>query len=262
VNTDSPFPVGTSAEIDLPSLKERLWQKMRDDLKDYIPDISGTNLAMCPTCCRFLPIENFNIEHVIPQQSLADDPPEVRDAIPKNERGVTILLCNKRLQIREKTVYWSGCNSWKGRFYDKYLRETFNARVTKNNSHTSRHQTALFNACYLGLFAKYGYQITLAPSGLIMRRQFFSPNRFNKDVPLSCQIILMGDAESQYDELTDKYWRPPFKFTFEPNLCYVGVRNTSMTLPMSRNPETPIVHKLPFAPPKYALRPDFQTIFH
>ena len=92
MNADSPSPVGASAEINLPGLKERLWQKMRDDLKDYIPDIPSINLAMCPTCCRFLPFEHFSIEHVIPQQSLADDPPKVRDAIPRNERGVTVLL--------------------------------------------------------------------------------------------------------------------------------------------------------------------------
>lgn len=248
-------------DLDIPGLKEILWHSMRDDLKQYIPEVANTDLLMCPTCCRFLTSEHFNIEHVIPQQALADDPAEVRIAIPRNERSATTLLCKRELLIKGKKVYDNGCNSWKGRFYDKFLREIFNTRVIKRNNFTSRHHVALFNAGYLGLFAKYGYQITLVRSGLVMRKQFFNPNRFNQDVPIKCQMALMGEPRLIYDEQNARYWAPPFKFVIEPNFCCMVVRNVSMFLPLSRNPEIPIARKLPFAPPKYALRPNFQTIF-
>ena len=79
-------------DIDSPSLKEILWHKMREDLSRYIPRILDTEKLMCPACCRFLPFADFDIEHIIPEQSLADDPPEVRAAIPKIERGGVTLL--------------------------------------------------------------------------------------------------------------------------------------------------------------------------
>jgi len=248
-------------DVDIPGLKEILWHKMRDDLKTYIPRVADTDLLMCPTCCRFLPFEHFDIEHVIPKRALADDPSVVREAIPANRRGVTTLLCNKRLLLKGNTIYDKGCNSWKGRFYDKFLREIFNTNVTKKNSFTSRHHVALFGVGYLGLFANYGFQITLVPSGLIMRRQFFNPNRFNQDVPIKCQMTLMGEPNLRYCEESAKYWDSPFKFAFEAGFCCAVVRNASIFLPLSRNPEIPIARELPFVPPRYALRPNFQTVF-
>jgi hypothetical protein len=71
--------------LDIPGLKEILWHQMRDDLKVYMPQVADTNLLMCPTCCRFIPIEDFSIEHVIPKQSLKDDSAIVREAIPTNQ---------------------------------------------------------------------------------------------------------------------------------------------------------------------------------
>ncbi|MEW6435858.1 MAG: hypothetical protein AB1508_01655 [Pseudomonadota bacterium] len=248
-------------DLDIPGLKEILWHKMRDDLKAYIPDIASTDLLMCPTCCRFLPFEGFSVEHIIPKQSLADDPASVREAIPANKRAATTLLCNKRLLIKGKTVYDNGCNSWKGRFYDKFLRAIFNTNVMKKNNFTSRHHVALFCAGYLGLFADYGFQITLVPSGLVMRRQFFNPNKFNPEVPLECQMALMGAPDLHYSEETKRYWIPPFKFVAERNFCIMIVRNASMRLPMSRDPRIPIARELPLVPSKYTLRPNFQTFF-
>jgi len=252
----------TTFDIDTPALKEILWHKMRGDLSRYIPDIAVTDRLMCPTCCRFLPFDHFTIEHIIPQQALADDPPDVRAAISRIERGAVTLLCQKQLLIKGKKVYDKGCNSWKGRFYDKFLREIFNGRVVSGPGFTSRHQVALFVACYLAIFSKYGYQVTLSEAGLIMRQQFFSPNRFIKGVPVNCQMTLMGEPLSKYSEESERYWKPPFKITIEQRSFLVGVRNVSLHMPMSRNPETPIAHRLPFAPSKYALRPDFRTVFH
>jgi hypothetical protein len=252
----------SAADIDTPGLKEILWHKMREDLKAYIPDVANTNLLLCPTCCRFLPFEHFDVEHIIPQQALADDPPEARVALPKNERATTILLCKKNLLIKGRELYANGCNSWKGRFYDKFLREIFNSTIVNGGTFTSRHHTALFSACYLGLFARYGYQITLVPSGVIMRKQFFNPNDFIKEVPLKCQMSLSAAAPTTYDEQRGGYWIPPFKFTTVGNFCPVVVRNTGIYLPLSRDPEIPLARMLPFAPSKYKFRPDFRTVFH
>jgi hypothetical protein len=47
-------------DVDIPGLKEILWHRMRDDLKNYIPEVANTELLICPTCCRFLPFEHFN----------------------------------------------------------------------------------------------------------------------------------------------------------------------------------------------------------
>ncbi len=216
---------------------------------------------MCPTCCRFLPLEDFSLEHVIPKQSLADDPASVRQVVPANRRTVTTLLCNKRLLIKGKTIYDKGCNSWKGRFYDKLLREIFNTNVLKKNDFSSRHHVALFSAGYLGLFAEYGFQIALIPSGLVMRRQFFNPNKFNQEVPIKCRMALMGEPNLRYDEETERYWVPPLKFAMENGFCIMVVRNASMHLPLSRDPRIPISRELPLVPPKYTLRPNFQTVF-
>jgi len=250
----------TGGDVDLPGLKNILWHRMRDDLKRFIPGIADEALLMCPTCCRFLPIEEFGIEHIIPQQALDDDPVDVRAAIPRNMRSETILLCKKRLRIKGKVAYANGCNSWKGRFFDRFLREIFNGKVGGGNF-TSRHQISLFSACYLGLFAQYGYQITLVPSGVVMRRQFFNPNKFNRDMPSRYQMVLMGEPARTYKEERAKYWMPPFKFSIEDGACRAVVRNASLTLPLSRDPELPIAFELPFAPPKYRLLPNFETVF-
>jgi len=132
----------TANDLDIPGLKEILWHKMRNDLMCYIPEVANTDLLMCPTG-RFLPFEQFDIEHVIPQQSLNDDPPEVRAVLPRNERSVTILICKKSLLINGKKLYDNGCNSWKGRFYDQFLRKIFNTSAMKKNKFTSRHHVSL-----------------------------------------------------------------------------------------------------------------------
>ena len=92
----------STIDIDTPGLKEILWHKMRADLSNHIPDVAATSFLMCPACCRLLPFEHFSREHVIPQQSLADDAANVRAAISKNERGVTTLLGRKQLLINGK----------------------------------------------------------------------------------------------------------------------------------------------------------------
>ena len=250
-----------AAEIDLPALKVILWHKMRDDLKPYLPEIVATRHLLCPTCCRPLPFESFSLEHIIPLQSLAEDPLGARSAIPKNMRTSTTLLCNKPLLIKGVKFYNNGCNSWKGKFYDTFLKEIFNSSAIKLNRFSARHHTALASACYLGLFEKFGYQVALTSAGLLMRKQFFNPKNFIKEMPLKYQISLMGSAPKYFDRDEKKYWDPPFEFEFDGTSCLVIVRNTGMYIPVSRDPNIPLAHNLPFVPSKFKLRPNFETVF-
>jgi len=66
------------SEIDIPSLKERLWQKMQGDLAQFIPEVNDRNRVMCCACGRFLPPEYFDVDHMIPRQAIKCDPEEVR----------------------------------------------------------------------------------------------------------------------------------------------------------------------------------------
>jgi hypothetical protein len=252
----------TIVDIDTPGFKEILWHRMRGDLSSYLPQILDTDRLICPMCGRFLPFDEFTLEHIIPQQTLADDPADVRATIPKNERAVLTLLCKRRLLLKGKRIYDNGCNSWKGRFYDRYLRETFSAKAILNGQFNVRHQITLFITGYLGVFAKYGYQVALSRSGITMREQFFNPNKFIQAVPLKCQIVLTGQPLEVYRQEDEVYWKPPFKISWETGMFCIGMRNTSLFLPMARDPELPIAQKLRYVPQKYSLRPDFRTAFH
>ncbi len=90
-----------------PSIKERLWHKMRGDLAGYVPDIAGSQLLMCCACGRFLPQECFNLEHLVPQQALKADPKNVRGnpATPANIRAGNLLLCKEPLRHKGLKVY-------------------------------------------------------------------------------------------------------------------------------------------------------------
>ncbi|WP_281800916.1 hypothetical protein [Methylocystis echinoides] len=247
--------------IDRPALKEIVWHQMRQDLQSLIPWFANKELLLCPACCRPLTFDDFSLEHIIPKQALACDPPDVRAAIPQNERSGMTLLCRKPLVIKGRRIPGSGCNSWKGKHYDPFLRElirSVNPIIAKFNS---RHQLALFSAGYLGLFRQFGYQIALLPAGLLMRHQFFHPNRFLREVPLDCQMILAGEALSAYDSDSRKYWSEPFKITVDGYSALLILRNMAFRLPLSRDPLVPIARALPYAPSKYVFRPDLRTVF-
>ncbi|HYA80413.1 MAG TPA: hypothetical protein VED87_05745, partial [Methylocystis sp.] len=183
--------------IDLAGIKEILWHKMRGDLAFYVPYFKTNELLLCPACLRPLDFDNFSLEHIIPQQALADDPVEVRAAIPTSQRSGITLLCRKRLLVNGKWLHNNGCNSWKGKYYDGILRDMFRTDF-KLNRYTERYTIGLFSAGYLALFMKYGYQIALSEAGRIMRQQFFLPNRLLKELPLGSQMVLKGEAPTHY----------------------------------------------------------------
>ena len=256
-------------DVLIPGLKDRLWHHMRADLARYLPQGMPADLLMCPTCARWLPYEKFSIEHIIPKQALADDPPEIRAKLHVNQRSPLILLCSTPLKIRvagenlPREAYGGGCNSWKGSVYDSFTRRMFNRRVFTDTRRgiSTRNTIGCMSIAFLAMVARYGYQIALTPSGSLLRRQFFSPNRHLKDMPTRCQMVLMGDQPIPADD-TIPYWRADLTFNFDqPNVCVVAVRNVSMMLPCSRDPRLPIAASLPFQPSKYILRPDFRTMF-
>jgi hypothetical protein len=248
-------------QIDLAGAKHLLWHKMRDDLSSFVPYFSQNKLLLCPVCLRPLRFEDFTLEHIIPLQALADDPAAARAVIPANQRSGMTLLCQKQLIIKGTKVYNRGCNGWKGAHYDKALREIFRPGFTIRQF-TERYIVAFFCAGYLGLFRKYGYQIALSQAGRLMRKQFFSPDRFLKELPGRYQMVLKHDAPADYDASRDQYWRDPFKFTIRDESAVLMVmRNASIYLPISRNPETPFSRALPYVPSKFRFRPDLHTAF-
>ncbi|AZG77175.1 hypothetical protein [Methylocystis rosea] len=246
--------------IDLPDLKAKLWHQMRHDLKSLVPWFADNDLLLCPACCRPLRFDEFSLEHIIPQQALACDPLDVRDAVPRNERSGMTLMCRKPLVIKGRKIPGHGCNSWKGKFYDASLRDLIRADFQRKQLN-SRHQIALFSAGYLALFRQFGYQIALLPSGLLMRNQFFHPNSFLRDVPLSCQVVLAGERLRSYEEGNREYWSEPFKITVDGASAFIVLRNMVLNLPLSRDPKLPLARALPYAPSKYAFRPDLRTAF-
>ncbi|WP_438346829.1 hypothetical protein [Methylorubrum populi] len=247
------------AEIDLPSVKELLWHKMRGDLTTLVPWFASNDLLLCPTCGRALKYDEFSVEHIIPQQAVADDPAAVRVAISKNMRSGLTLLCKRTLVFSNKSIPGHGCNSWKGKYYDKYIREALQPDVLSRRFH-SRHHMAVMAAGYLGLFREYGYQIALLPSGLLMRSQFFRPNSFVPEMPMEFQMLLTGGPPESYTEDDREYWSEPFKVGVEAGAAYVVMRHFSLRLPLSRDPTVPLARALPYAPPRYRLRLNLAAI--
>jgi hypothetical protein len=246
------------------SIKENLWHKMRGDLASYMPQLTDSNLLMCCTCCRFLPYEDFSLEHIIPQQALADDLKGIKfnPKTTANARSGNILLCSKPLSIKGSRFYDNGCNSWKGRSYDRLIRETLNRHIFahKHRQFSNQHIIAVVCAAYIAMVFEFGYQVALTPSGLLLRQQFFMPRKFHRDMPARCQMILSGESPVYNDENLD-FWATPFKFTIDNDSCYIAFINMSFILPISRDPRVPIATSILITPLKFKMRPDFRTIF-
>ena len=172
---------------------------MRRDLISLVPWFADNELLLCPACCRPVSYDDISVEHIVQKQALACDPVDVRQSIPQNDRSGLTLLCRKPLVIKGKRIPGDGCNSWKGRHYDAFLRELLSTDFQTRKINT-RHQVSLFCAGYLALVRKFGMQITLSAAGLLSRRQFFCPNNFIKDIPVNCQILLAGQPLSEITE--------------------------------------------------------------
>jgi hypothetical protein len=246
----------------LPSIEDRLWHTMRADLAKFVPETSENDLLMCCACGRFLRHKDFDLEHLVPRQALRTDPIEVRDdpATPANVRSGNILLCRKPLLYKNSPLYGNGCNSWKGRFYDKPISEILAGRVQDLQSPNKRirnaHIIGGLMLGYLAMVAEYGYIVALMPSGRLLREQFFNPNQFHRSLGTRYQVLLAG---APFTEAKDGIWTKPFSFKFDRGACIVTVRNFVITLPMSRDPCAPIAKHIKIVPSRFKLRPDFST---
>lgn len=248
------------SELMLPSLKERLWHKMRSDLATYIPKIADEKLLMCCLCGRFLPQEDFDIEHLIPRQALNNDPQAVRENpdTPKNKRSGTILLCKKRLRYKNSRFYDNGCNSWKGRHYDKPISELLSGKILARPGANTNHILGALVLGYLAMVNEFGYRVCLMKSGVILRSQFFRPGRFHPKLGTRYKILLGGQPFEDPNELV---WNKPFSFSYENGACYVTIRNFVIIVPADSDPSSPILKSIPFVPTRYAFQPDLKTSF-
>ncbi|WP_227323266.1 hypothetical protein [Acidisoma silvae] len=111
---------------------------------------------------------------------------------------------------------------------------------------------------YLAMVSKFGYQITLLPSGLMMREQFFNPHKIQKDIPLRSQMLLGGQLTT---DVSSPGWATPFSFSFDGGDCLVSIRNFILRMPISRDPRMPVAQNIPIVPKRFKLRPDFTTVF-
>lgn len=240
------------------SMREKLWHKMRQNLANYAPEIGQNQLLMCCACGRFLTQEFFDLEHLIPQQSLKLDPSAVQENpnTPKNVRSGNLLLCRKPLLIKGRKVSNNGCNSWKGRYYDKAITDLVSEKTTQV---TTLHNSAALCLGYLAMVAEFGYAVALMPSGVLMRRQFFSPGKFLRELPLRHQIVLAGALPVSSPE--NPMWGKPFSFTFKDGACFVGARNFAVIVPSTRDPREPFAKHLRIVPTRYKLRPNYETFF-
>jgi hypothetical protein len=242
------------------SIKELLWHKMRGDLATYIPETASNNLLMCCACGRFLPSEFFDLEHIISQQAVKRDPESVRadPETPANTRAGNLLLCRKPLLYRGSKLYDNGCNSWKGRFYDKPITKIFSGQVSEGGGITNALIVGGLVLGYLAMVAQFGYVVALMPSGRLMREQFFRPGSFHKDLDARYQLLLGGVPFTASDA---GVWRSPFSFKFEDRSCLVTVRNFVVRLPVSQDPSAPLARHLRIVPTRYKFRPDFGSSF-
>jgi hypothetical protein len=183
----------TATDIDLPGVKETLWHQMHADLRSLVPWFTDHEFLLCPTCFRQMKFDELSLEHIIPKQAVADDPQAAREAVIRNQRSGLTLLCRKPMILKGKLVKGTGCNSWKGQFFDGAAHELLHSHPHKIEL-TLRHQVSLFAIEYLALFRKFGYRVSLSPSGLLMRRQFFCPDYFLKEVPHNCRMLLFRAA--------------------------------------------------------------------
>lgn len=94
-----------------------------------------------------------------------------------------------------------------------------------------------------------------------MRKQFFQPNSFVKEIPIGYHMVLTGETMNEYSEDCRIYWSEPFKVSIERDGAYVMMRNFSIPLPLSRDPTVPLARALPYAPARYKFRPDLTTVF-
>jgi hypothetical protein len=243
-----------------PSIKERLWHKMRTDLANFVPETLSNQLLMCCACGRFLPQEHFDLEHLVPRRALRTDPPEVRNnpATPANVRAGNLLLCKKPLLYKNSPLYNNGCNSWKGRFYDGPISDIFSGRTgpARGARIYNTHIIGSLMLGYLALVAEFGYIITLMQSGLLLREQFFNPHKFHRSLGSRFQMVLVG---SPFTSAEESVWSNPFAFKFEPGACLVTARNYVITVPVSRDPFTPVARHVKIVPSRFTMRPDFRT---
>jgi hypothetical protein len=110
------------------------------------------------------------------------------------------------------------------------------------------------------MVSAFGYQVALTPAGILSRHQFFMPNKFHRDMPMRSQMVLMAPP-IKFEEEHFSIWEKPFSLSITGNSCLFGVRSIAIHIPISRNPEMPIAKQILIAPVKYALRPDFRTMF-
>lgn len=203
-------PIHMSQQIDHPSIKEELFLKLQQDHSIFDPSSANTDKIRCCMCGRLLAKDQFSLEHIIPQQALKADLRAARTLVPTNTRAGLTLLCNTPLELKGRKYSEKGCNSWKGAKYDTNINKIINGGINKINHKNPI--ISLLSLCYLALFSKFGYRVAFTKAGIICRKQFFSPTKFQADLPDFSQLAFLGSSPLDITENNQAYWSSPFWF--------------------------------------------------
>ena len=103
--------------------------------------------------------------------------------------------------------------------------------------------------------------MALSASGLLMRRQYFSPSSILKAIPHNCQVVLGGQPLTEFTEENEAYWSDPFKITIENGYANMVFRSMAFSVPLSEDPTVPLVRRLQYVHPEYRWQPKLATAF-
>jgi hypothetical protein len=98
---------------------------------------------------------------------------------------------------------------------------------------------------YLAMVSEFGYIVALMESGLLLRNSSSNPRKFRPALGSRFQIVLVGSPPTAADE---EAWNNPFSFKLERGACLVTARNYVITVPLSRDPFTPIAQHIKIVP--------------
>lgn len=157
------------------SHEERLFDILRANLVATHPEHEDADHILCPLCLRPMTVADVkSVEHIIPSNTLKDDPDFMR-AVPLSYRAGLTVLCRESRDIGGKSAN-QGCNGFKGSTYDRLFNGMMQGRELKDGEVWNRHTVAVLTMAYLAAFQQHGYGYILDDAFEPIRRQFDRPD--------------------------------------------------------------------------------------
>lgn len=158
------------------SLNEELYNVLHSDLVDVKPEYQDRDGILCPICLREITkdeVIQFGIEHIIPKNIIKNDSPEKKKLGTLNQRcGITILCRQERICKYDGKIVKDGCNSLKGKIYDRLWKQHWHGDQLDQSHLSHRHGVSILIMAYLGAFQVFGYEYILQRDFDDIRNQF------------------------------------------------------------------------------------------